>query len=288
MTAGSYFHHTCRVPTGRSRYVVRESWTMQAARCRTAVEAALPDAAVELYFNLGPSGRHLGNRQHSTPRTPRRAWILGPREEPLLIEKEIRDCDVVGVRLHPGAAKQVLGIPASEVRAVMVDLDVFWGRDVHDIHDRLAATTDPVARLSILEGAIERRLTRHPSPDDSGVSRALCEIVGHPTHESISVIAARTGLSHRRLIALFDETVGLKPKVFQRVHRLRRVFHLADLSPRPSWTAIAHRCGYFDQAHLINDFRSLTGVSPSEYAMTRSSVGHGFIPYLLAPSGAGP
>lgn len=260
---------------------------MQAERCRTAVEAALPDAAVELYFNLGPSGRHPGNRQHSTPRTPRRAWILGPRDETLLIEKEIRDCDVVGVRLHPGTAQQVLGIPASEVRTAMVDLDVFWGREVDDIHDRLAATPDPVARLSVLECALERRLTRQTPPIDSAVSRTLCDIVGSSMHESIGAIAARAGLSHRRLIALFDETVGLKPKVFQRVHRLRRVFHLVDRSPRPAWTTIAHRCGYFDQAHLINDFRSLTGVSPSEYTATRSSVGHGFIPYLLAPTGAG-
>jgi len=283
MPPESYFQHTCRVPTGFAGHVVRESWTMQAERCRTAVEAALPDTALEIYFNLGPAGRHLGNRQHSTPRTPRRAWILGPRDRPLLIEKEIRDCDVVGVRLHPGTAKQVLGIPASEVRAEMVDLDVFWGREVDDIRDRLAATCDPTARLAILECAVARRIAPDAAYADSVAPRALCDVIGRSMSESIGVIAARAGLSHRRLIAMFDESVGLKPKAFQRVQRLRRVFRLVDLSPRPSWTAIAHRSGYFDQAHMINDFRSLTGVSPSEYAAMHSSVGEGFIPYRLAP-----
>jgi AraC-like DNA-binding protein len=84
------------------------------------------------------------------------------------------------------------------------------------------------------------------------------------------------------VIEMFDRSVGLKPKAYQRVRRLRRAFLLIDTPPRPSWTTIAHRSGYYDQAHFINDFRLLTGVSPSEYESTRSSVGHGFIPRRLA------
>jgi AraC-like DNA-binding protein len=84
------------------------------------------------------------------------------------------------------------------------------------------------------------------------------------------------------VIDLFDRTVGLKPKSYQRVRRLRRVFHLVHESPRPTWTSIAHRCGYFDQAHLINDFRLLTGISPREYERTHSSVGYGFVPAAAA------
>jgi AraC-like DNA-binding protein len=283
MASAPYFQHTRRSPTGALGHVVRESWTMRAERCRTAVEAALPDGAVELYFNLGPAGRHLGTQQHSTPRTPRAAWIIGPRDRPLLIAKEIRDCDVVGVRLHPGTAKHVLGVPASELRATMVDLELVWGREVEEIRGRLAATPDPGARLAIVEGAVARRLARNNVSADASIGRSLCDVVGTSLDESIGSIAARTGLSHRKLIALFDETVGLKPKAFQRVQRLRRVFHFVDASPRPSWTAIAHRSGYYDQAHMINDFRALTGVSPADYARTKTAVGQGFMPYRLAP-----
>jgi len=30
-------------------------------------------------------------------------------------------------------------------------------------------------------------------------------------------------------------------------------------------TEIAHRCGYFDQAHMINDFKTLSGITPKDY-----------------------
>jgi AraC-like DNA-binding protein len=283
MSSAPYFQYLRRAPAGALAPVVRESWSMRAEHCRTAVEAALPDGAVELYFNLGPAGRHLGDRQHSTPRRPRGAWIIGPRERPLLIEKEIRDCDVVGVRLHPGTAACVLGVPAIEIRAGMHDLDLFWGAEVNEIRDRLAATPDPGARLSIVECAVARRLARSTTGVGASMARALCDTIASSIDESIGSIAARTGLSHRRLIALVHEMVGLKPKAFQRVQRLRRVFRLVDHVPRLSWTAIAHRSGYFDQAHMINDFRGLTGVRPAEYARTKTSVGEGFMPYRLAP-----
>ena len=282
MQTAPYFQYVRRAPDGAVGELVRESWSMRAERCRTAVEAALPDAALELYFNLGPAGRQLGTRQHTTDRQPRGAWIVGPRERPLLVEKEIRDSNIVGVRLHAGTAMHVLGVPASEVRATLLDLDLFWGREVDDVRDQLASTTDAACRLAIVESAITRRVKQTRPRTDAALARALCETVGASLHESIATIAARTGLTHRRLIAVFDEGVGLKPKAFQRVHRLRRVLRLAGEVPRRSWTTIAHCTGYYDQAHMINDFRALTGVRPADYAATRTSVGEGFMPYRLA------
>jgi AraC-like DNA-binding protein len=89
-------------------------------------------------------------------------------------------------------------------------------------------------------------------------------------------------MSHRKLIEVVERTSGLKPKSLQRVLRLRAVLAQIHSGPRPSWSHIASRCGYYDQAHLINDFRRMTGMAPSEYEATRSSVGVGFAPFLLA------
>jgi AraC-like DNA-binding protein len=165
----------------------------------------------------------------------------------------------------------------------MVDLDEFWGSFVQETRGRLDATADPHARLSIVERAVAHRVGRTGPADESALVRRLCHVAETEPSLTVCALAARFGLTHRRVIELFDRTVGLKPKAFYRVRRLRRVFQLSDASPRLSWTTIAHRCGYYDQAHLINDFRQLTGVLPSEYVATKSSVGHGFIPHWLSP-----
>jgi AraC-like DNA-binding protein len=282
MTAAPFFQHVRQFARGAVAEFARESWLVRAERCRMAAEAALPDTSVELYFNLGPTGRHISGRRPRATLPHRAAWVVGPRAQPLYIEKETRDCDIVAIRLVPWFAHRVLGVPAIELRERMVDLDEFWGSLVEDTRERLDVTADARERLAIVERAVARRVVRGGWSDESALVRQLCHAVETGPSLTIGALAARFGLTHRRTIEIFDRTVGLKPKAFYRVRRLRRVFQMSDASPRLSWTTIAHRCGYYDQAHLINDFRQLTGILPSEYVATRSSVGHGFIPHWLA------
>ena len=51
------------------------------------------------------------------------------------------------------------------------------------------------------------------------------------------------------------------------------------------WAEVATRHGFFDQAHLINDFRDLTGVTPAAYE-PRSMTEHNHVPVLPHISGA--
>ena len=282
MTAAPFFQYLRQFTQGTLAELARESWLVRAERCRMAAEAALPDTSVELYFNLGPTGRHISGRRPRAALPHRAAWVVGPRAKPLFIEKETRDCDIVAIRLVPWVTRCVLGVPAAELREDMIDLDAFWGSFVQAIRERLDATADARTRLAIVERAVADRVARSGGPDDSALVRRLCEAAEKEPSLTVGALASRFGLTHRRVIDVFDRTVGLKPKEFHRVRRLRRVFHLTDALPRLSWTTIAHRCGYYDQAHLINDFRQLTGVLPSEYVATKSSVGHGFVPHWLA------
>jgi AraC-like DNA-binding protein len=72
----------------------------------------------------------------------------------------------------------------------------------------------------------------------------------------------RVGVSERHLRNLFAREVGLSPKHFARISRLRKVLALAG---RRQWAAVAEDAGFFDQAHMISDFRALMGVSPAAY-----------------------
>src|SRR5215203_1065546 len=280
MPDSPFFRHVHRAPAGVAAQIARESWTVEAERCRMAVESALPDASVEIYFNLGPYGRHVSGTALPTP-PHRAAWVVGPRERPLHIAKETRDCDVVAIRLHPWMAERVLGIPVSELRRSMVDLGDFWGSAVDDLRNQLHEMPDPSARIALVERAVAARVGNRISAEVRLAER-LCHAAERNGHGTVGALAATHGLTHRRVIEIFDRAVGLKPKMYHRVRRLRRVFRYIDEPGRPTWTTIAHRCGYFDQSHLINDFRLLTDISPSEYESTRSSVGHGYVPHVLA------
>ena len=279
------FSYSRLVPMGSAGILVDDYWEIRAATCRTAIEAALPDTAAEIYFNLGPAGRHIFTGCSDQRPAPRAAWVIGPRADTMLLTKETLDCDLVGVRLHAGVAAHVLGVPARDLGGALVDLDQLWGSEVRRIREQLAATSDTRARIGIVEQAILHRLSNGGSGEELGRVRALCRSVGTRTHASVAKVADAFGLSHRRVIALFDQHVGLKPKAYHRVRRLRQVMEAAGSSDHPPWAQVAIQSGFCDQAHMIHEFRRLTGITPREYEQRRMGVGVGFVPYRLAKAG---
>jgi AraC-like DNA-binding protein len=87
----------------------------------------------------------------------------------------------------------------------------------------------------------------------------------------VSDVADEVGLSARRFIELFKDEVGLAPKLFCRVRRFQRAVRLVHGRTDVDWADVALDCGYFDQAHLIHEFREFSGLSPTAYLRVRSS-----------------
>lgn len=76
----------------------------------------------------------------------------------------------------------------------------------------------------------------------------------------------------RQLERIFECQVGLSPKLFARVARLRLALELSARTTVPDWSSIAVDAGYFDQSHLIRDFRSLTGETPAGFKRLQTGV----------------
>ena len=74
--------------------------------------------------------------------------------------------------------------------------------------------------------------------------------------------AADLGVSARHLRRVFREALGTSPKAFNRLMRFLRALGTARQDARTGWAGIAAVAGYYDQAHLIAEFRTIAGVTP--------------------------
>src|SRR5690606_24544978 len=81
-----------------------------------------------------------------------------------------------------------------------------------------------------------------------------------------TALAREAGYSRKHLVELFNREVGLSPKALARIHRFRHALRQMQSSPSKPWAEIAALCGYYDQSHLIHDFRQFAGLSPAELA----------------------
>ena len=165
------------------------------------------------------------------------------------------------INLAPPSAYGLFGVPMHLLAHRTVPLD-----DVLDASfvERVAEAGHWAARFDLLDELLARRLgeARRPSAGVSWAWRRLSETHGRAP---VGALAQELGWSRKRIVARFREEVGLPPKAVARLFRFERARSLAELRDRPGWAEIALECGYYDQSHLINDFRAVTGRTPETF-----------------------
>jgi AraC-like DNA-binding protein len=157
-----------------------------------------------------------------------------------------------GVRLGPGTAPALLGVPAHELRDRRVELADLWPvTGVRRLTALVDAAGDPARGLEDL--ALRR--AAETTPPDPVLHRVVAALgAGRP----VAATADELGLSARQLHRRSLTAFGYGPKTLARILRLRRALALARRGTPFAETAT--RTGYADQAHLSREVRELTGL----------------------------
>ena len=172
----------------------------------------------------------------------------GPRLVPLMPGRRS-----TGLRLRPGAAGAVLGLPAAELRDREVLAEDVWGVSAMQAAERLHSVTDRQALL------IRMVAQRNAEPD-----RLVVAAAGRlgQARATVAAVAADLGVSERTLNRRATAAIGYGPKVLARVARLRRLIAASEHEPL---AICALSAGYANQAHMTDEVRRLTGLTPVRF-----------------------
>jgi AraC-like DNA-binding protein len=202
----------------------------------------LPDGCLDLVWN----------GQHARAVRP----AAGPVRHPLGGGME-----ATGIRIRPGWAALVLGLPLRHTQHV-TDLGDLWDpAAARCLGAALSAAPTAAARREILTRAIAGRLAQAAEPDPEVLGAV--QVLGQPA-ASVGYAARCANLSARQLRRRFDDHVGLPPKTLHAILRFQRL--RAWLASPNSGVATLARgaadCGYFDHAHLCRECRRLADLTP--------------------------
>ncbi|MEB4209415.1 helix-turn-helix domain-containing protein [Mycobacterium sp. 94-17] len=179
---------------------------------------------------------------------------------------------VMTIHFRPAGALAFLGCPLGDLEDALVDLTELWGPAAELLRERLIAAGSAELRVALLEAFLigrMRRTDRDPPPRLAPLLRC----VELDPSMRVSKAQALSGLSRKSFATLFRCEVGLSPKAYLRVRRLQAALRALDAPTRGA--TIAAELGYFDQSHFVREFRSFTGITPTQYARRRSAMpGH--------------
>ena len=196
-----------------------------------------------------------------------RGSLIGPHDRPM-INEPTGETFAMGIVTTPVGCAAVFGVQPTEIRARVVDLFESWS-PAAALRESLVAEAEPSAMLDRLTEAVAANL----APEVGGLERcerAVALVEADPTR-SIADIADEVGVSHGHLVRELTRVVGLTPRVLGRLLRMRRLLAGIDVRDDVGWADLAADLGWFDQAHLIRDFKRHTGVTPTQYIAAQRS-----------------
>jgi AraC-like DNA-binding protein len=229
-----------------------------------ARERVLPTGTVELVFALRDRRIVVFDDEHDTTGLRFGGAVVSGARSRYFVLDTAQQAAVAGVHFRPGGAAPFLGAPLSEIMDSHLGLEELWGRRAAALGERLREAESSSTVFAILEAALLERL-RDPAASYLAMVDAVCQMAAVPTVARVRRICDGTGYSHKRFIRLFHDAVGLTPKLFCRVQRFQRLLNVITQADDLEWSQAALEGGYFDQSHMIRDFRAFAGVTPSAY-----------------------
>jgi AraC-like DNA-binding protein len=260
-------------PNAAAARFVRCYWMLEDDGSESGIQRIVPDGRAELIFNLGQPYEAC---KEGTWKPQPQCFLFGQITGPLVLRRADSGsaARMVGIRFHPHTAGRLLKIPIGELTDRAVSLDDLSGR-LHREFQPVGEAGSPLERLAALDGIVAA-LGKNAGSDDRLLAAAVSEPDLAGGTASVRALAERAGLSARQFERRFRQAVGIPPKLFSRMQRFQRVFRSLE-SAEARWADIAVRCGYYDQAHLIRDFREFAGQAPAALLAEDSDLARHFV-----------
>jgi AraC-like DNA-binding protein len=190
------------------------------------------------------------------------AMLIGYTTWPVEVATE-QSFRVIGVGLPPQGWRRLIDRPADAYADQMVDLREIMGPSVDEVMVQLQPDASDEALLAVIEAFLRKRLETlgiEESPFIDQLERILA--TGEPLR--VDRIADQLGLSERQLERSVARAFGCTPKLLIRKHRFLRAVAALTKSPAHAWLEAAGT-DFYDQSHLIREFRRFADATPTEY-----------------------
>lgn len=255
------FDFLTRIPGAPLDGLVESIWFARGTVPYTR-ERIAPTGSTVAVIVLGDPIRQTPDDGRGEAITSSTGLLIGPHDRPT-VNEPLGETHAVGVVTTAVGCEAVFGVPADSVRRRVAELSSIWPVTEALRTDLLASADDPVVMLDRVEAA----LVEHRGPAVAGLERcrAAVTMLENDPARPVAEIATELGVSHGHLDREFTRVVGLSPRALSKLLRMRRLLDLIDVQGDIDWSNHAATLGWFDQAHLIRDFKRHTGVTPSHY-----------------------
>lgn len=187
----------------------------------------------------------------------------------LVMEPGQKKCKFISIKFKSGGFYRIFKIPSSKLYNQFVDVSCILGQEANDLREQLSGTKNYVERSSLIDRFFIKKL-RENSIRTYNINAGF-KIAGyirkHNGNIKISKLMDEFHITERTLERDFKTAFGFSPKEYCKILRFNGLLNCVSVAESVDWLDMVNRFGYYDQPHLIHEFKNVLGITPDLYFM---------------------
>lgn len=173
---------------------------------------------------------------------------------------------VLGIKFRPGGFYPFYKAPIASFSDDVMPVDEVFDVNTKLLESRVLRPDDKEQMVERAELFIRSFLPREEDERVELINQIIDGINADKSLITVDQLTDRFDIRKRTLQRMFKRYVGVSPKWVIKRYRLHEVAGELAENEQAEWAELAQDLGYFDQSHFINDFKSIVGEPPAEYA----------------------
>ncbi len=170
------------------------------------------------------------------------------------------------ILFNPQGLMVFFDIPLSEFYNRNVPLKNILKNEVDELESKLMEAKSFNEKIELVENFLIKRLQKSKKKYEfKRIEHSISLINKTKGNIDINCLASEACLSRKQFERVFSEHIGSSPKQFLRTIRFQNTLAQKGKEYNNSLTSLAYNSGYYDQSHMISEFKLFSGMTPTQY-----------------------
>lgn len=229
-----------------------------------------PKTAMSLVFNLNDSFKLFADSRFTSYIDYRKYWVAGLQTQPTYVES-YGESKMVVIQFRTFGAYIFLNQPLRDFVNRYIGLDCIFKNEADNIWEQLKEAESIENKFSIVEDFLFKNLRANKFSGEKLIT-SVTSIFKSRNNVTIEEICLKYNISRKHLNFLFQEYLGVSPKMLSSLNRFQSILHTISRSKPEKLTSVAYELDFFDQAHFNNNFKRFTGLKPNDYVRSVETI----------------
>jgi AraC-like DNA-binding protein len=258
------FFNTYR-PCEELQDIVEFYWRSSCNLEETLVQEMYTPTLQALTFNL--SGLHEDVLlEKGCIRMDKYSYIIGQPLSKRTSRSNPKGIDILGVKFTPIGLYLLTEIDMKHISDKIIDASDIWNNEINFLYDEMLSEKSIQAQICVLERFLIGKRRKNSYCSKILMVQNTLGLMESRKMFSVSALREESPVTKKTLERYFLNHIGVTPKQYANISRFNNVLAYVDgLSSEPDWHDIIVSFGYYDQSHLIRDFKRYAGRTPTEY-----------------------